>query len=261
MKIAGVICEYNPFHNGHWRQLRWLKEEKGMDAVVCALSGHFTQRGEPAVAGKGQRVKMALDCGADLVLELPAYYATRSAYWFALGGVLLLAAAGAGYLAFGAETDDLPALSATAARLARPDPAYLDALRRFLSAGLPFAEARAKALTADGRRNFAPALPNDCLALAYLQVIAEKGLALRPLLLPRAGADYHAVALPAGGAGPASGLASAAAIRERLRRGAGQYHSRRLTLARLEGLGLAPYMPAAALRHLAGAPLVFPADA
>ena len=123
--------------------------------------------------------------------ELPALFALRSAYWFALGGVSLLAAAGVvDYLAFGGETDDLAALEETARRLAYPEPQYSQALHRYLDAGLPYAEAQAKALCCGDRQSFAPALPNDILAVAYLQVIAEKSFPLKPLLLRREG-DYH----------------------------------------------------------------------
>ena len=143
MKTAGIICEYNPFHLGHQRQLRWLKEERGIDNVVLAMSGNFVQRGQRAVTDKETRTRMALACGADLVLELPALFALRGAYWFALGGVSLLGATGVvDYLAFGAETDDLASLQATARRLAFPDPEYQLALKRYLDAGLPYAEPR-----------------------------------------------------------------------------------------------------------------------
>ncbi|MCL1805851.1 MAG: nucleotidyltransferase family protein [Clostridiales bacterium] len=253
--VAGIVCEYNPFHNGHWLQIRKLREEHGAEAVVCAMSGCFMQRGEPAVAGKACRAMMALSCGADLVIELPALYATRSAYWFALGGVSLLAATGATHLAFGAETDDLEALRKTADRLARPDAAYQEGLRRFLDAGLPFAEAQAKALHDGDSHDFVPSLPNDRLALSYLQVIAERGLPLKPLLIPREGAAYHETKLPA------SAIASATAIRHRLEEGAGLHRSRGLSAAQMAGLGLSAYIPEAALSCLAGTPLVFPADA
>ena len=79
MKTAGIICEYNPFHLGHQRQLHWLKEERGIDNVVLAMSGNFVQRGQPAVTDKETRTRMALACGADLVLELPALFALRGA--------------------------------------------------------------------------------------------------------------------------------------------------------------------------------------
>ena len=278
--VAGIICEYNPFHNGHLLQINKLRVEKGAEAVVCAMSGCFTQRGEPAVTDKTRRAMTALSCGADLVIELPALYATRSAYWFALGGVSLLAAAGATHLAFGAETDDLEALRATATRLACPDDAYREGLRRFLDAGLSFTEAQAKALNDGDRHDFVPGLPNDRLALCYLQVIAEKGLPLEPILIPREGAAYHETALhgrhqaggsdgvasataasPSAASPAASAIASATAVRRRLEEGVGSYHKRSLSAAQLTALGLSAYIPEASLSCLADTPLVFPSDA
>jgi predicted nucleotidyltransferase len=200
---------------------------------------------------------MALSCGADLVLELPALYATRSAYWFALGGVTLLAAAGVTHLAFGAETDDLPALLDTANRLAHPDKAYRDALHNYLHAGLSFSEAQAKALDDGNHASFVPSLPNDRLALSYLQASAEKGLALKPILVPRTGNAFHDTALPTGNASSAS----ATAIRRRLEEGADLYSTRKLSTTQLRSIGIARYIPDAALPYLANTQLVFPSDA
>ena len=256
-RIAGIVCEYNPFHEGHQYQIDTLRREYGAEAVVCVMSGHFMQRGEPAVVGKDRRGMMALAGGADLVVELPALYATRSAYWFALGGVCLLAAAGATHIAFGAETDALADLQATAARLARPDSLYTDSLRRYLSAGLSFAEAQAKALNCGDSYSFVPALPNDRLALSYLQVVAENNLPLTPILIPREGSAYHETVLQA-----AEGrLASASAIRRRLAEGADLYGARELSTAQLRSIGVARHIPAAALPWLANTRLVFSRDA
>lgn len=297
MKTAGIICEYNPFHLGHQRQLQWLKEERGIDNVVLAMSGNFVQRGQPAVTDKETRTRMALACGADLVLELPALFALRGAYWFALGGVSLLAATGVvDYLAFGAETDDLASLQATARRLAFPDPEYQLALKRYLDAGLPYAEAQAKALCHGDRRGFAPSLPNDILAVAYLQVIAQRGLALEPLTLRREGGGYLSQELTPGVYPSAAAcrrlLYQTAGPRElpapaKARRGRGSASgspaeltgpaaeltgqaaappacppdkTRRLSRGELEAAGFADYLPEPALAELAGAPLVFPGD-
>ena len=255
--VAGIVCEYNPFHEGHFLQINKLRREHGADVIVCAMSGHFMQRGEPAVTTKERRTMMALSCGADLVIELPALYATRSAYWFALGGVSLLAAAGITHLAFGAETDDLQALQATAERLANPDDAYTSGLQRFLRAGLPFAEAQAKALTDGSLHQFVPDLPNDRLALSYLQVAAEKQLSIKPILIPREGSAYHANTLPAQG----SQIASATAIRRRLSDGALRFANHTLNADMLRALAIDKYIPEAALPYLADAQLLFAADA
>jgi len=211
MLVAGIICEYNPFHNGHLYQIQQLKTEYGIDAVICAMSGHFMQRGEPAIVHKLDRTNMALNAGADLVLELPALFATRSAYWFALGGVSLLAGTGiVTHLAFGAESNDLPALEKTAAFLAKPGQAFEAALKTRLKEGLSFVEAQGAALK-DRFNALVPTAPNDRLALCYLQIIAERKYSLKPILIPRKKAGYHDLQPVAG-----SNFASANAIRSML---------------------------------------------
>ena len=93
MAVAGVICEYNPCHLGHAWMLRELKE-RGMEAVVCCMSGNYVQRGEFALLRKHARAEMAVRCGADLVLELPTPWASATAELFARGGVSILQRAG-----------------------------------------------------------------------------------------------------------------------------------------------------------------------
>ncbi|MBQ5322453.1 MAG: nucleotidyltransferase family protein, partial [Oscillospiraceae bacterium] len=89
MKIAGIIAEYDPFHNGHAYQIKKTREA-GANAIVVVLGGEFTQRGEPAWCSKYTRAKAALLCGADLVLEMPVPYAVGSAEKFAEGGISVL---------------------------------------------------------------------------------------------------------------------------------------------------------------------------
>ena len=87
MKINGIVAEYNPFHNGHAYQMQHAKEATGADYTIIVMSGNFMQRGAPALLDKFTRAKMALECGADLVLELPICYAASSAEFFAKGSV------------------------------------------------------------------------------------------------------------------------------------------------------------------------------
>ena len=144
MKVCGVICEYNPFHNGHAHQLSRAKKLTNADFLVCAMSGAFVQRGEPACLDKWTRAEAALRGGADLVLELPALFAVRAAQDFAFGGVSLLDALGVvTHLSFGAENDDLALLT----RLSRPETAEeSEKIRRGLAQGLSHPAARAAAL-------------------------------------------------------------------------------------------------------------------
>ena len=97
MKVAGVITEYNPFHNGHKYQLEQIKRQTSADYIVVVMSGDFVQRGEPAIIDKYERTRMALLSGADLVLELPSVFATASAEFFADGGVSVLKNTGGGH--------------------------------------------------------------------------------------------------------------------------------------------------------------------
>ena len=89
-KICGIICEYNPFHNGHMHQIAEARRLSGADYVIAVMSGDFVQRGEPAVIDKWARTEMALRCGADIVLELPTVFALSSAEYFATGAVDVL---------------------------------------------------------------------------------------------------------------------------------------------------------------------------
>ena len=107
MKVAGVIAEYNPFHNGHKYQLEQIRQKTKADYIIVAMSGDFLQRGVPALTDKYTRARMALSAGADLILELPAVWATSSAEYFAAGGVALLGKTGVvDHLCYGCETVD-----------------------------------------------------------------------------------------------------------------------------------------------------------
>ena len=115
MKIYAVICEYNPFHLGHAYQLSELKR-KG--AVVCVMSGSFTQRGDASVLSKYDRAELAVRSGADLVLELPFPYSSASAEIFGRAGVRIADALGCvDALCFGSETGDTESLIALSDRL------------------------------------------------------------------------------------------------------------------------------------------------
>ncbi|MCM1104960.1 MAG: nucleotidyltransferase family protein [Clostridium sp.] len=162
MKIAAVIAEYNPFHNGHAYQIRRIKKDYGYDFVIVVMSGDFMQRGEPAIVDKHARARMALLGGADLVIELPAYYACASAEYFAAGAVSVLHGLGCvDALFFGSESEDTdascpepPALLMHAADILLREPAvYRDMLAASLRRGRGYAAARMEALTAAMRYN------------------------------------------------------------------------------------------------------------
>ena len=101
----GIICEYNPFHNGHLRQINEIKKLSD-EPIICVMSGNFTQRGEIAITDKYSRAKTALCAGADAVLELPVPFSIASAEYFASAGVHILNGAGVDKLCFGSESAD-----------------------------------------------------------------------------------------------------------------------------------------------------------
>ena len=196
MKTIGIIAEYNPFHRGHEAQLRLLRERFGSDcAIVVALGGCFTQRGEAALFTKYARAEAAVRCGADLVLELPLPWAASSAEGFARGGVGVLHALGCvDALAFGSECADLGKLAKIADLTA--DKAYDARLREALAGGVGYAAARQKALESLAGE----ALPelearNDILGVEYLRALKARGSGIAPLPLPRFGEFPPASAL------------------------------------------------------------------
>ncbi len=187
MKNVGIICEYNPFHNGHARQLRAVREQGGV--CVCLMSGNYVQRGEPAIFDKWTRAKAAALCGADLVLELPVTYALRSAEGFAAGGVEILDRMGCiDGLCFGSETDDINIIMSTAKALDKPE--FSQNLKKELKAGVSFPTARQLALEAMGEDGSVLETPNAILAVEYCKALLRRNSAIQPLLIHREG-DYH----------------------------------------------------------------------
>ena len=188
MKTVGIICEYNPFHLGHQKQFDKIRAMFGQDAViVCLMSGNFVQRGMPAVFDKSLRAKAAIDCGADLVLELPTTYALSSAEGFAAGGVGILSPF-CDYLCFGCETGDAELLMQTAQVLLSEE--FGPALHQELESGCSFPVARQRALSRLGICGALLEKPNDILAVEYCKAILAQGSSMCPLPIQRGG-DYH----------------------------------------------------------------------
>ena len=225
MKTVGIIAEYNPFHKGHAYQLRKARELSGADFAVVVMSGDFVQRGYPAMTDKYLRAEMALAGGADLVLELPAVYATGSAETFARGAVAVLEELGCiDALCFGSERGELSALLPYARLFEEEPPLYRELLQSYLKQGLSFPAARGQAAEeywnsterilpccaddADCRRA-ASVLeePNNILGIEYLRALLHRNSAIRPLTVRRESAGYHELTLEAE-------MASATAIRK-----------------------------------------------
>ena len=208
-KLAGIIAEYDPFHNGHAWQLQQAKA-LGAQRVAVAMSCGLTQRGALPLLPESVRVQAALACGADLVFALPAPYACSGAECFARAGVQLLAAAGCDALVFGAETPDAALLMEAARVLSGAE--YRTALKARLAAGArSFAAARQAAVEAVCPGTGLAALldkPNNNLAVEYCKAILELGASLVPIPLPRQGAGHGQALTETGGQ-----FASASALR------------------------------------------------
>ena len=219
--IVGITAEYHPFHNGHLYQLTEAKRRAGADFSVVMLSGHFVQRGMPAVWDTRVRTEAALRCGADAVFEIPAPFSAASAREYASFSAAAMAAVGVDVLSCGAEHADEAALAQLASYLEEEPQEYREALAMHLKKGESFPAARLAA--AEDALSRSPAAlstglplirellssPNDLLALEYAMAIRRKDSSLRFLPVPRTGNAHDA-------AGTGGSYASATAIREHL---------------------------------------------
>ncbi len=203
MTVSAVICELNPLHGGHMSLLGQAREKGG--ALVCVLSGHFVQRGEPAILDKWARTRLALEAGADLVAELPLPWSCAGAERFARGGVALAASLGTGRLVFGSEYPDSGRLLETAKALLSPG--FSAALASLPEDGGLFARRRQEALGQVVGPEAASILekPNALLGVEYCKAVLSMGLPMKPVALPRLGAGHDQPGVP-GEAPSASGL-------------------------------------------------------
>lgn len=202
MKTAGIIAEYNPFHNGHAYHIEQTRNITGADYVIGIMSGDFVQRGAPAIIDKYQRTISALRSGCDLILELPFIYSTSSAEFFASGAVLLLDRLGVcDFLSFGSEKGNLSELSAIAGILAAEPSAYQALLKSELKKGVSYPKARQNALLSycetDSNCQFYNDFwnclkePNNILALEYLKALKKWNCNMVPFTVSRKNTSYH----------------------------------------------------------------------
>ncbi len=188
MKITGIICEYNPLHLGHKKQIDHIRTVNGSDSgIVCLMSGNYVQRGTPAIVDKMHRAKAAVLSGADLVLELPVTYALSSAEGFAAGGVRILSGF-CNTLCFGAETADTEKLLSIANTLLGED--FVHILKQHLEQGISFPAAREAALVEMGHDATILKQPNNILAIEYCKAILAQKAPMQPMPIIRQG-SYH----------------------------------------------------------------------
>ena len=209
MAVA-VICEFNPFHNGH-AYLLWEARRLTNAPVVCVMSGSFTQRGEAAITDKFTRAAIALKNGADLVAELPTVYAVANAQRFAQGGVAVAALLpSVTHLAFGCETDDLELLQTAADAAA--DENVNARIAEQMKTGESYPRAFSAAVSESCGEETAALLssPNNILAVEYLRAL--RGTGITPLPVKRVGAAHDS-------AKTVRQFASGSFLREAMQRG------------------------------------------
>lgn len=196
MKYCAVICEYNPFHNGHKYQLGQIREQSGCDGILCIMSGNFTQRGDAAVFDKYERAKHAVEGGADVVLELPAAFAVSSAEYFAKGAAHILSSLPCvTRLAFGCESGTKEDFLRTARATLNESKQFKAALKENMKDGTSYIRARNAGSTPFreccwGRRGAPRPRPRPRRG----ELLAA-GSAIEPLPIPRVGGGYADTAL------------------------------------------------------------------
>lgn len=192
MKIAAIIAEYNPFHNGHKYLIEETRRLTGADYILAIMSGDFVQRGAPAICNKYLRTKMALSGGADAVIELPSIYALSSAEFFASGSVSVLNCLGCiDLLAFGSESGELSHINDAADLLCQNTLNDSAKLSAYMKAGMSYPAARSKLL----QQNFAAdqlfSSPNNILGVEYCKALKLSGSNISPFTIKRTGSNYH----------------------------------------------------------------------
>ena len=196
MRVNGIIAEYNPFHNGHKYHLEQSRQVTGADYNIIVLSSNFTQRGEPAIVDKFIRTRMALENGADLVIELPISHSASSAEFYAQGGISILDQLGVvDTICFGSECGQIDILLEYAKILSEESFAFVKDLKSGLSAGHSYPNARNRAISVShpemAKNEYILASPNNILGIEYLKALLRLESNIKPYTILRAGSDYH----------------------------------------------------------------------
>lgn len=210
MKISGIICEYNPFHNGHLYHIRETRKN-GATHIVAVMSGNFVQRGDTAVMDKLDRARLAVRSGADLVIELPVQYCLSSAEMFATGAVILLNSLGVvEELSFGSECGDIEKLIRAMQVVEAVSVKYADDIRGIMEKGYTYPRALTSVIYGVDEQS-AEILnePNNLLAIEYLRALKNLKSKIKPFTVKRTDAPHDSMQ-------PSNGFASASFIRDRI---------------------------------------------
>ena len=195
-KVLGIVCEYNPFHNGHLYHIIQSKKLTGADYTIAIMTGNFAQRGDVSLVDKWSKTEMALLAGVDLVIELPVIYSVSSAENFAEGAVKILNSLKiVNNISFGSETRDINLLDRIAEVLHNEPKEFQTILSHELSKGISYPKARENALMMylNDVRRFANVLssPNNILGVEYLKALRKTKSNILPVCIPRVGAGHN----------------------------------------------------------------------
>ena len=205
-EVVGIICEYNPFHNGHIYHLNKVKEMFPNSLIVLVMSSCFTERGEVSLLNKWDKTDIALTYGVNLVIELPFFYATNSSDYFAEGAIKILNELNCDYLVFGSETNDLDNLIELA-DIQLNNKEYDKLVKEYLDQGNNYPTSLSKALYE--LSNIKVSEPNDLLAISYIKQIKLLKSKIKPVSIKRTN-DYHSKELN-------DAITSATSIREAIK--------------------------------------------
>ena len=203
---VGVIAEYNPFHNGHLYQIQQIKKKYPNDTIIIAMSGNFTQRGEPAIIDKWNRAKIAINEGADLVVEIPYHFATQSADYFSYAGITLLEKLKVEKLIFGSESNNINDIADIAK--AQLENENFDKLVKIYSK-FGYNYPTALSLTLKDLTGKIIDTPNDILGITYIKTILKYGYKIKPESIKRTNNNYNSKKIN-------GSISSATSIRENI---------------------------------------------
>ena len=188
MKIVGIIAEFNPFHNGHKYLIQKAKQITNADIAICIISGNFTQLGNISIIDKFKRAKIAIENGADAIIELPTIYATASSQYFAFGAVNILNSLNCiDYLCFGSETANIDELSSIANKIITNEKEIWKIIEEELKEGISFASARQNAISSflTAQELTVSSLSNNILAIEYIKSLIKLKSNITPIAIKR----------------------------------------------------------------------------
>lgn len=223
MKISGIICEYNPFHNGHLYHIRETRKN-GATHIVAVMSGNFVQRGDTAIMDKLERARLAVRSGADLVIELPVQYCLSSAEKFAEGAVWLLNSLGVvDELSFGSECGDTESLTKTLDLVEEVAVSRAEEIRGIMEKGYTYPRALSSVINGiDAASAAVISEPNNLLAIEYMRALKKFSSHIKPYTVKRKNTAHDGLITE-------DGYASASYIREKISIGHGSDMIREFT--------------------------------